>query len=220
MRFGQTTMRLGMAAAVAALTLGSAPATAAGFRGGGFRGGSFAGGGFHGGAGFSTGFRGHGFGGYGYRGYGYRGYGYRGYGGYYGGFGVGEALLGAALIGGTAAIIASEQPYYEPVPVPVYPAYPPPAAYGEVAPPPPPQQQQAYTSVDPVDQCSRAAVGEAAARGDSGRVTRIDRVDGQPNGARVTGTLEVRRVSHNGEVENARFTCTADYGHVTSFRFG
>ena len=94
-----------------------------------------------------------------------------------------------------------------------------PAAYG-YAPPPPPAQQQAYQSTDPVDQCSRAAVGEAASRGDSGRVTKIDHVDGHPNGARVTGTIEVRRTSHNGEVENARFTCTADYGQVTFFKFG
>ncbi len=203
--------------------LATAPASAAGFHGG-FGGG----GGFHGGGGFG-GYH-SGFGGYhgGYHG-GFGGYGYRGccYGGYYGGFGFGEALLGAAIIGSTAAIIADQPTYYETYPAPVY-AYPPPvavapppppAAYG-YAPPPPPQQQQAYQSADPVDQCSRAAVDEAASHGDSGRVARIDRVDPFQNGAHVTGTLEVRRSDRNGAVENARFTCTASYGQVTAFRFG
>ena len=51
-------------------------------------------------------------------------------------------------------------------------------------------------------------------------MTKIDHVDGHPNGARVSGEIEVRRTSHNGEVENARFTCTADFGQVTFFKFG
>ncbi len=234
-----------LAGTAASLTVAPAAAQShGGFHGGG--GGGFHGGGggsFHGGGGGFGGYHG-GYGGYhggygGYHGYGgfrggyYGGFGY-GYGccGYYGGFGFGDALLGAALIGGTAAVIASDAPtYYETYPAPVYPAYPPayaapPAAYGYAPPPPPPapqpgyQSQQAYQSTDPVDQCSRAAVNEASSRGDSGHVTKIDRVDGHPNGARVTGTIEVRRTSHNGEVENARFTCTADYGQVTFFRFG
>ena len=244
-------MRLGLRtatrAATALLLAGSAvlaaPAIAqshGGFHGGGGGFHSGGGGGFHGGV--SGGFHGGGYGGYhggygGYRGgYGgfrggyYGGFGY-GYGccGYYGGFGFGDALLGAALIGGTAAVIASDQPaYYETYPAPVYPAYapaaPPPEAYGYAPPPPPPAappaQQQAYRPTDPVEQCTRAAVDEAASRGDSGHVTRIDHVDGHPNGARVTGTIEVRRTSHNGEVESAHFTCTADYGQVTFFKFG
>ncbi|MBV8973457.1 MAG: hypothetical protein JO290_14325, partial [Sphingomonadaceae bacterium] len=125
----------------------------------------------------------------------------------------------------TAAVIASDQPsYYETYPAPVY-AYPPPVAapppgYGYAPPPPPAPQQQAYQSADPVDQCSRAAVDEAASHGDSGRVTRIDHVDPFQNGAHVTGTLEVRRADRNGAVENARFTCTASYGQVTAFKFG
>ena len=66
------------------------------------------GGGFHSGGGF--GYRGGGWGG------GSRG---GGWGGYYGGFGVGDALLGAAIIGVTAAIIASnDRPVYD-----SYPAY-------------------------------------------------------------------------------------------------
>jgi len=86
--------------------------------GGGFHGG---GGGFHGDGG---GYHGGGFGGYrggygGYRGgYGYRGYGGFGYGGYYGGYGFDDFLLGAALVGGTAAIIASnDRPVYDTYPV-------------------------------------------------------------------------------------------------------
>lgn len=210
----KTAATLLLAGNAAALALAPAAAQSRGgfHGGGGFHSGGFGGGsGFHGG-----GFRG-GFGGYrgGYGGY--RGYGGFGYRGYYGGFGVGDALLGAALIGGTAAIIASSNDrYYEPYPVPVYPAYPAAEIYDYAAPPP----AQAYASNDPVDQCTRAAINEAASRGDGARVTRIDHVDGHPNGARVIGTLEVRRTSHNGEVENARFTCTADYGQVTSFRFG
>jgi len=209
--------------ATASLTPAAAAAEGRGFYGGGFGGyrGGF--GGYRGFGGF--GFRGYGYGygyggygGYGYRGYG--GYGYRGYGGYYGGYGVGDALLGAAIIGGTAAIIASERPrYYVERAYPVYPAYPaypaPPVAYGYVAPPAP-----AYGSNDPVELCSRAAVGEAGARGDSGRVTRIDRVDGFANGGNVYGNLEVRRSTRGGAFENARFSCTANYGQVTAFRFG
>lgn len=215
-----------------------------------FRGGLSFGSGFgHGGYGGFGGYRGFGgyggyrpFGGYGgfggYRDYGGWGghgsWGGRGYGGYYGGgyggyggYGVGEALLGAAIIGGTAAIIASnDRPTYYAVPRQVYSAYPPvyqtyppvavapPSAYG-YAPADP-----AYRVNDPVEQCSRAAVNEAAARGDAGRVTRIDRVEPYANGARVSGTLEVRRSSRSGSIETARFTCSADYGQVTAFRFG
>lgn len=229
MRHTRTAYRTALMAALAAgVVSASTPTMAEGFRGGG--GGFRGGGGFHGGGEFrGGGFRGGGFRGdhdgfRGYRGYGgfggYSGFGYGRYGGYYGGFGLGEALLGAALIGGTAAVIASSGPtYYETYPAPVYQAYAPVIAavpYGYA----PQVQPPVYASTDPVEQCTRAAVGEAAARGDTGRVTRIDHVDGYANGARVTGTLEVRRTSRNGAVENARFTCTADYGQVTNFRFG
>ena len=61
-------------------------------------------------------------------------------------------------------------------------------------------------------------MSEAAARGDGGRVVSIDHVDGRQNGAQVVGTLEVRRGDRS--TERARFTCTADYGQVTAFRFG
>jgi hypothetical protein len=189
-----------------------------GFHGGGFHdGGGFhgGGGGFHGGGGFG-GYRG-GYGGY-RGGYGYRGYGGFGYGGYYGGYGFDDFLLGAALVGGTAAIIASsDRPVYDTYPVyeappPVYdPGYAPPGAYA--APPP-----QRYASNDPVAQCSSAAVGEANSNGDDGRVLSVDQVVPHENGARVIGTLEV--IKRNQSTERARFTCTADYGHVTSFRFG
>ena len=184
--------------------------------GGGFRGGGY--GGFHGGYG---GFHG----GYGYGGYGYGGYGYRGFGGYYGGFGLGDALLGAAIIGGTAAIISSSVPrYYQTYPVPTYPVYAPPLivappvryGYAPLAIDP----SQTYRVNDPVDQCSRAAVSEAAARGDDGRVMRIDRVDAYQNGANVIGTLEVRRSDRNGARETARFMCTVSFGQVTAFHFG
>ena len=103
-----------------ATTVAVVPVAAQGYHGGG---------GFHGGVG--GGFRGGDYRGGGYRGFG--GFGYRGYGGYYGGFGVGDALLGALVIGGTAAVIASQRDYYEPVypayPVPVAPAY----GYGRAA---------------------------------------------------------------------------------------
>nr|WP_295662773.1 hypothetical protein [Polymorphobacter sp.] len=200
--------------------------------GGGFGGYHGGGGGFHGGGGFGGGYHGGGFGGYrggygGYRGgYGYRGYGGFGYGGYYGGYGFDDFLLGAALVGGTAAIIASnDRPVYDTYPVyeappPVYDpgyappgAYAPPAGYAPLAPPP-----QQYASNDPVAQCSSAAVGEANSNGDSGRVLSVDQVVPHENGARVIGTLEVFK--RNQSTERARFTCTADYGHVTSFRFG
>lgn len=184
-------------------------------------GGHGGGGSFHGGGGSFRG--GGGFGGY-RGGYGYRGYG--GYGGYYGGyggFGFGDFLLGAAVIGGTAAIIASnDRPDYEDYPVydappPAYdPNYAPPGAYappvGYAVP-----QGQARAN-DPVDQCSRAAIGEAARNGDGGRVLSVDQVAPHENGARVTGTLEVTR--RDRSIERARFTCTADYGQVTSLRFG
>ncbi|UAJ11737.1 hypothetical protein [Polymorphobacter megasporae] len=199
--------------------------------GGGFHGG---GGGFHGG-GFG-GYRG-GYGGYrgGYGGYGYRGYGGFGYGGYYGGYGFDDFLLGAALVGGTAAIIASNDrpvydtyPFYD-APPPAYdPGFAPPGAYAPpgyapqaaYAPPPPPpeQQQQQYASSDPVAQCSGAAVAQVASNGDNGRVLSVDQVVPHENGARVMGTLEVTK--RNQTSERARFTCTADYGHVTSFKFG
>lgn len=181
------------------------------------------GGAFHGGGGYRGGFGGYRGGG------GYRGYG--GYGGYYGGygFGFGDFLLGAAVIGGTAAIIASNNsPGYDAYPVydappPAYdPNYAPPGAYappaGYSAPPPPPPAGQAYGSNDPVDQCSRAAIGQTAANGDNGRILSVDQVAPHENGARVTGTLEVTK--RDRTTERARFTCTADYGQVTSFRFG
>ncbi|MGI4879228.1 MAG: hypothetical protein ACRYG4_17270 [Janthinobacterium lividum] len=190
--------------------------------GGGFHGGG--GGGLRGGGGAFRG--GGGYGGYrGGYGYGYRGYGGFGYGGYYGGYGFDDFLLGAALVGGTAAIIASDRPAYDTYPVydappPAYdPGYAPPGAY---APPagyaqPAPQQQQ-YASNDPVAQCSSAAVGQANSNGDNGRVLSVDQVVPHENGARVIGTLEVTK--SNRSTERARFTCTADYGHVTSFSFG
>lgn len=249
-----TTLSLTPAAASAQSHGGGFHGGGGGFHGGGggFHGGDHdgyhgGGGGFHGGD--HDGYRG-GYGGYrgGYRGYGgfgYGGFGYGGYGGYYGGFGLGDALLGAAVIGGTAAIIASnnepvyEAPYpvyqtYPPVYAPAYappayapgyvppayaPGYAPPAVYG-AAPPP-----AAYSnpSHDPVEQCSRAAVSEAVSHGDSGRILSIDRVDGHENGAQVLGTLEVHRADRNaahGSVERARFTCSTDYGQVTAFRFG
>ena len=203
--------------------------------GGGFHGGG-GGGGFHGGGGgfrSGGGFRGGYGGGYGYRGgfggyRGYGGYGYRGYGGFgygYDGFGFGDFLLGAAVIGGTAAIIAShERPVYDSYPVydappPAYdPSYAPLGAYAPPAGYAPPPTAPAYGTNDPVDQCSRAAVGQASANGDNGRVLSVDQVTPHENGARVIGTLEVSK--RNQSTERARFTCTADYGQVTSFRFG
>jgi len=157
------------------------------------------------------------YGGGGYRG-GYRDYGYRGRGAYYGGgIGFGDFLLGAAIIGGAAAIISSNNrrnydsyPVYDAPPPGYAPYYAPSAAEAR------PGQHDA--AIDPVEQCSRAAVGEAAANGDNGRVLSVDQVVPHENGARVTGTLEVTK--RNRSTERARFTCTADYGQVTGFRFG
>ena len=229
MRFGfraitGTALALAMFAGdVATLSLTPAAASAQ-FYGGGYGGYGGGYGGYRGHSSFSLGL---GFGGYG----GYGG----GYGGYYGGggFGLGEALLGAAIIGGTAAIISSNNrrrydesatvyqaypPAYAPSYAPRYaPGYAPPVDYGAAP------AEPAYVSHDPVEQCSRVAVSEAANHGDSGRVVSIDRVDGRENGARVLGTMEINRSGRDGNrsgFERARFTCTADYGQVTAFRFG
>lgn len=193
-----------------------------GFRGGGFyRGGGYGFGGYRGGYGF-RGYRvGYGFrGGYGFPGgFGYGGFGYRGFG--YGGFGAGDFLLGAAVVGGIAAIATSANRNYDDG-YATYRAYPPEVANG--APPQgayaPPPVAETRASTDPVEQCSRVAEQEAASNGDSGRVRSIDRVDTHQNGAQVVGTLEVRKGDRNGATDRARFTCTADYGQVTAFRFG
>lgn len=194
MRFG---LRAATGAALSLALLAGVPA-AADPRG-------YDGGGFHSGGGF--GYRGGGWGG------GYRG---GGWGGYYGGFGVGDALLGAAIIGVTAAIIASnDRPVYDSYPAyrTYPPTYAPPVEYGYAAP-----SEPVYASPDPVGQCSRAAATEAARRGDNGRVLSIHQVTAHENGARVSVTLEIRHGDRDAEC--ARFTCTADYGQVTSFRFG
>ena len=200
MRFG---FRAATGAAVSLALLVGVPA-AADPRG-------YDGGGFHSGGGF--GYHGGGWGG-GYRGGGWGG----GWGGYYGGFGfgVGDALLGAAIIGVTAAIIASnDRPVYDSYPAyrTYPPTYAPPVEYGYAAP-----SETVYASPDPVGQCSRAAATEAARRGDNGRVLSIHQVTAHENGARVSVTLEIRRGDR--DAERARFICTADYGQVTSFRFG
>jgi len=206
-------------------TLSLSPAPAAAQRYGGHHGGGYYG---HGGYG-------------GYRG-GYYG-GRRYYGG--GGFGFGDFLLGAAVVGGVAAIASANSGYggygydtYQTYPAPVYvtpapvyvtppPVYvtPPAAAYntgpagydnGGAEP------QQAQAQIDPVQQCSRAAEVDAQARGGIARVTGIDHVDNNQTGARVSGRLEVNvggdQNGNNSRVERSRFDCTAQYGQITALR--
>lgn len=206
---------------VATLSVVPASAQAAGYHGGGYHGG-YRGGGYHG-------YRGHG--------------GYHGYrGGYYGGygFGLGDALLGAAIIGGTAAIISSANSgydSYQTYPAPVYaapvdgyaePDYAPQPGYAPQPDYAPQQQgyapQQGYAApsasaqVDPVEQCSRAAERQAQSNGGFARVVAIDRVDPRPTGAQVRGTLEIdgngRRATRTG------FTCTASYGQIVGLNLG
>lgn len=180
-----------------------------------------------------------GFGGFrgGYRGRYYGGYGHRYYRG--GGFDFGDALLGAAIIGGTAAIISSaNRPAYDggyayqtyPAPPP-----PPPASYAPGYAPPPPDAYgddgyaedgapPQYGAADPVEQCSRAAEREAQSRGGFARVIGIDKVDGRPNGAHVRGTLEITsgqdRNGNPSRTDRTGFVCTADYGQITGLRVG
>lgn len=161
-------------------------------------------------------------------GYGHGGHYRRGYGG---GFGLGDFLLGAAILGGTAAIISSANnpPYaYQTYPPVVY-ATPPAAPYGYADGAPqspaydaepdayPPQEQDAH--IDPVEQCSRAAERQAQSRGGLARVAGIDRVDSGQNGARVSGRLEISDGGGNADrVDRIKFDCTATYGQITALR--
>lgn len=168
---------------------------------------------------------------------GYHGGGYdRGYGGYHGhhegrgGFGIGDFLLGAALVGGIAAIAssasASHTRGYDARYAPND-GYAPQGAYGDA-------YGGGYSSEgyadgnasgvasDAVEQCSRAA--ERAAQNDGGyaSVTRIDRVQPYRDGARVFGTLRIdyQAQGYAPRSDHTRFDCTAGDGRVTGLRLG
>jgi hypothetical protein len=75
-------------------------------------------------------------------------------------------------------------------------------------------------SQNAVAQCASAAENAAASRGGNARVTQIYRVDAQRGGARVIGGLEVgnRRGDRYGYADvrqQGRFTCTTRFGRVT-----
>lgn len=148
----------------------------------------------------------------------YYGRSYNGYHGHYrgGGFGVGEFLLGAALVGGIAAIVSSNDHSRSPAYDRVDDGYPPqgtaPRGYVDERDGPP----------SPVEQCSRAAEREAQASGGYARVTGIDSVRPFRDGARVFGTLQIDYQA-DGDAprrDRTRFDCTANAGGVTGLRVG
>jgi len=165
---------------------------------------------------------------------GYHGGGYdRGYDGYHGhhegrgGFGIGDFLLGAALVGGIATIAsAASAPHHAPGYDRGYApndGYVPQGAYGGG------YSNEGYADGNPdgvasdaVEQCSRAA--ERAAQNDGGyaSVTRIDRVQPYRDGARVFGTLRIdyQTQGYAPRSDHTRFDCTAGDGRVTGLRLG
>jgi hypothetical protein len=78
---------------------------------------------------------------------------------------------------------------------------------------------------DVIAQCSIAVERAAQARGLDARVTRIFDVDGINGGGRVAGAIQFRVDNGYGDdgddrVQQQRFQCTAQYGRITSLRFG
>ena len=148
-----------------------------------------------------------------YHGGGYGGgYGH-GWGGYHHdrGIGIGGVLLGAALIGGIAAIASQPRaPAYDNgyTPYDGYRGGEPQGSYAE------PGYDDRAAAGDPVEQCSRAAERAAQEDGRFARVTGIDRVENRDRGVRVRGTLQIDDGDHT------RFDCTADYGRITALRLG
>ena len=75
-------------------------------------------------------------------------------------------------------------------------------------------------AIDPVALCARAAERAAESRGGNARVTQIYRVDTQRGGARVTGGLALDnrygyRAGYGDDRQQARFNCTARFGQIT-----
>lgn len=71
--------------------------------------------------------------------------------------------------------------------------------------------------VDPVQACARAAERQAQWRGGYARVTGIDRVDPYNGGSVVRGSVEIDR---GGYAQRLRFSCTANYEGAARVRLG
>ncbi|MBZ6379424.1 hypothetical protein B5C34_07860 [Pacificimonas flava] len=151
-------------------------------------------------------------------------------------FDVGDAIVGAAIVGGLIAILSSGKDKDErradpPAPPAPYPAdddYPPapdwndrPGGY---------DRGQDYGYADPdyerrfpseraaVDACSEEAEALGGRYGADARLSRIFDVDAYEREYRVSGEVRIddRRSSR---IHTAGFTCFADGGDVTGFRF-
>ena len=141
-----------------------------------------------------------------------------------GGVSVGAVLLGAAVIGGIAAIASSnhdrdrygDNSYnggYD------Y-GYVSEGAFGGQY----GNGQNDYTynqggTQDAVAQCARAAENAAESRGGDARVTQIYRVDTQRGGARFSGGIALgdrygNRYGYANARQQGRFTCTTRFGRV------
>ena len=155
--------------------------------------------------------------------------GYHG-GGYYRGYhdhgsGFGDFLLGAALVGGIAAIATAASAPRAPVYSRGYapddgPRYDGPPAYDNDGRSDPRDDGRGYADAA-ADQCARAA--ERAAQSDGGFARAgIDRVQPFRDGARVFGTLaiEYRYEGVAPERAHTRFDCTTAAGRITGLRLG
>ena len=153
------------------------------------------------------------------------GYGYHG--GYHHdrGVGLGGVLLGAAIIGGVAAIASSNhRGRYASGYAPGYggsgysePAY----GYGQSSYDGGYDRGSGYdqrAGADPVEACSREIDRAAGERGDRARVTGIDDVRGYGGGSTVRGHVEIER--NYGGAERRGFSCNANYNGEARVRFG
>lgn len=150
------------------------------------------------------------------------------------GIGVGGVLLGAAIIGGVAAIASANRNRYDRG----YDGYR--QGYGSQG-----YVNQGYYGnqgygsqgygaydqgyagydqgsgygggVDPVQACARAAERQAQYQGGYARVTGIERVDPYNGGSVVRGSLQIDR---GGYAQRVRFACTANYDGEARVRFG
>ncbi|EMD82265.1 hypothetical protein [Pacificimonas flava] len=159
------------------------------------------------------------------------------------GFDVGDAIIGAAVVGGIIAIASAGKkdrdvrradPPAPPAPYPVagpddgYPVYPPfPDSTGVDA----DWQDEdgwAYADADyarrfpseraAIDACAREAEALGSRYGAEARLWRIDDVDRADREYRVAGIVAIDDARAERR-EDARFACRADDGLVTDFRF-
>jgi hypothetical protein len=159
------------------------------------------------------------------------------------GFDVGDAIIGAAVLGGILAIagagkkdrdVRRADPPAPPAPYPVagpddgFPAYPPyPDDMGTGV---NPQDADGWAYADPdyarrfpseraaIDACAREAESLGSRYGAEARLWRIDDVDRDHRDYRVSGTVAIDDPRAERR-EDARFACRADDGLVTDFRF-